>query len=131
MPASLMASMPGDSVGVKVVNGKSFVLYKLAKGDNLGKLSREYGVSVASLEELNSTTAATIQAGQILMVPSRTAAAGMSLKTVVDPKPTVVQSTPTEIKPVTAQNSGAQQNPSGGERKQHTIRCFAQIQCVR
>ena len=83
MPASLMASMPGDSVGVKVVNGKSFVLYKLAKGDNLGKLSREYGVSVASLEELNSTTAATIQAGQILMVPSRTAAAGMSLKTVV------------------------------------------------
>lgn len=121
MPASLMASMPGDSVGVKVVNGKSFVLYKLAKGDNLGKLSREYGVSVASLEELNATTAATIQAGQILMVPSRTAAAGMSLKTVVDPKPTVVQPTPTEIKPVTAQNSGAQQNPSGGERKQHTV----------
>jgi LysM repeat protein len=117
VPASLMASMPGDSVGVKVVNGKSYVLYKLAKGDNLGRISREYGVSVAVLEELNSTQAANIQAGQVLMVPSRSAAANLSLRSVTDPKPS-----PADPKPVTpVVHSTQDQNPSAADRKQHTV----------
>jgi LysM repeat protein len=122
VPASVMASMPGDSVGVKIVNGKSYVLYKLAKGDNLGRISREYGVSVAVLEELNSTQAANIQAGQVLMVPSRSAAANLSLKSVSEPQPTVSQPSAAEPKPAAQVVQSTQdQNPKAVDRKQHTV----------
>jgi LysM repeat protein len=67
---ALKAAMPGDSVGVKVVNGKAYVLYKIASGDNLGKISRAYGVSVATLEEVNALEGAGIKVGQVLMIPS-------------------------------------------------------------
>jgi LysM repeat protein len=112
VPAWTMASMPGDSVGVKVVNGKPYVLYKIAKGDNLGRISKEYGVSVANIEEINGITGANIQVGQVLMVPSRNPNAGVSLKNVV--------STPS--KPESAKTVSEPQNPqSSGSRKQHTV----------
>jgi LysM repeat protein len=111
VPACAMASMPGDSVGVKVVNGKAYVLYKLAKGDNLGRISREYGVSVASLEELNSIQAANIQAGQVLMVPSRNPNAGGSLKNVAT----------TTTKPVEVAKPAPQNPKSAADRKQHVV----------
>lgn len=129
LPVCVSASMPGDSVGVKVVNGKAYVLYKIAKGDNLGRISREYGVSVASLEELNSIQGANIQVGQVLMVPSRGAASGLSLQNMsgstagganTQPAAKPVTSNPTTPTPKPATVT-ADQNPSSGGRKQHTV----------
>ncbi|MFN8394436.1 MAG: LysM peptidoglycan-binding domain-containing protein [Bacteroidia bacterium] len=128
LPVCVNASVPGDSVGVKVVNGKSYVLYKIAKGDNLGRISKEYGVSVANLEEINSIQGANIQVGQVLMVPSRGAAKGLSLQNMsgstasggtTQPAPKPVTASPTAPAPKPAPT--ADQNPSSSGRKQHTV----------
>lgn len=123
LPTCVTASVPGDSVGVKVVNGKSYVLYKIAKGDNLGRISREYGVSVANLEEINSIQGGNIQVGQVLMVPSRAAATGLSLQnmsgsTAAQPAAKPVTTPAPSPAPKAVQ---ADQNPNSGGRKQHTV----------
>jgi LysM repeat protein len=116
VPAWSWASVPGDSVGIKVVNGKSFVMYKIAKGDNLGRISKEYNASVAYLEELNGIQGANIQVGQVLLVPSRNANASPSLKNAT----TTNTPATTPAKPVVAQP--APQKPQAiGDRKQHVV----------
>lgn len=129
IPLSLIASIPGDSIGVRIMNGKTYVLYKIAKGDNLGRISKEYGVSVATIEELNSIQDKPIQAGQVLMVPSRGAVAGLSLRNMSDPKPvapTISTPTPKPVIQVASSSApkpqAATQNPNpSGNRKQHTV----------
>lgn len=120
LPLMVSAAVPGDSVGVKVVNGKAYVLYKIAKGDNLGRISREYGVSVATLEEVNALQGTHIQVGQVLMVPSRTAAAHLSLKNVATTQPTApAMSTPAATSHPSISSEG--QHPPTGDRKHHTV----------
>lgn len=122
LPAFGMASMPGDSVGTKIVNGKAYILYKITKGDNLSQISRQYRVSVASLEEVNEIQGGNIQIGQILMVPSRTAAASLSLQDVAkteNPKPIAPPAPSSSSK----NDSPKPQNPvaNSGDRKQHIV----------
>jgi LysM repeat protein len=122
------ASVPGDSVGVKVVNGKAYVLYKIAAGDNLGRISREYGVSVATLEEVNSLEGTGIKVGQVLMVPSRTASGGLSLKNMNEgasaasatDKPAAVTKPVVAAQPANPKSNAGDQNPSD-PRKQHIV----------
>ncbi len=119
VPAGLFATVPGDSVGVKVQNGKAFVLYKIAKGDNLGRISKEYGVSIATLEELNNLQGGGINVGQVLMVPSRNANAGLSLKNAGG---NVATNTPTTTAPKTTDPKTTPQTPKvTGDRKQHVV----------
>lgn len=68
-----------DSVGVKVVNGKAFVLHEVDPGENLSQLSRRYGASVATIVSLNELDAEVVKVGQVLHIPSKSRGASLSL----------------------------------------------------
>lgn len=74
--------MPGDSIGTKLVNGKQYVLYKIAPGDNLSSVARQYNSSVKSLMELNEMPDAALKVGQVILVPGR----GKNLASTEKPK---------------------------------------------
>lgn len=63
--------MPGDSIGSKLVNGKRYVLYKIAPGDNLSSVARQYQSSVKGLIELNEMPDAGLKVGQVILIPGR------------------------------------------------------------
>ena len=122
IPVFGMSVMPGDSIGTKIVNGKAYVLYRIDKGDNLSQISRTYGTSVANLEELNEIQGGNIQIGQVLMIPSRSAAKSMSLKDLAGNPSSTTSSAPTAPKPISTASSP--QNPvstKSGGGKEHTV----------
>lgn len=70
VPTLGMASMPGDSIGVKTVQGKAYVMYKITKGDNLSQIAREYGLSVSQIQEANGMSGVGLSVDQVILVPS-------------------------------------------------------------
>lgn len=65
------ASRP-DSVGIEVINGQEYVLYKIEKGDNYYQISRRYKTTVGQLTTINGN--GTLSLGQIVKVPTGRAA---------------------------------------------------------
>jgi N-acetylmuramoyl-L-alanine amidase len=45
--------------------------HKVARGDYLGKIARQYDVSIASLRQTNKLRSDTLSVGQILIIPNR------------------------------------------------------------
>lgn len=64
-------SIPIDSVGTEVINGKTFILYKVEPKETLYAISNKYNVSVDELVKENPETEAGLQEGAILRVPYR------------------------------------------------------------
>jgi len=88
-----------DSVGVKVINGKAYVLHKVDPGDNLTKLSNRYRSSVATIVELNDLDGEVVKVGQVLRIPSRSKRTSLSLSDVAPtPAPRKSNSTPSSSK---------------------------------
>jgi LysM repeat protein len=58
-----------DSVGVKKINDKIFVLHKVSKGEGLYSIGRKYKVSATEIQKANAASKSGIQIGQVLMVP--------------------------------------------------------------
>ncbi|HHG84901.1 MAG TPA: LysM peptidoglycan-binding domain-containing protein, partial [Bacteroidetes bacterium] len=69
IPMMGKASIPGDSIGVKTVDGKTYVLYRITQGDNLSQIAREYGASVAQLQEANGMEGVGLSIDQVILVP--------------------------------------------------------------
>lgn len=64
-------AVPGDSVGTEVVNGKTFILYRVEPKETLYSISNSYNVSVEELVQHNPETEAGLKEGAILRIPYR------------------------------------------------------------
>lgn len=69
-------TVPGDSVGSEVINGKTFVLYRVEPKETLYAISNKYNVSVDELVKFNPETEAGLQVGAILRIPYDSKASG-------------------------------------------------------
>lgn len=83
---SILAAQPTlanmDSLGVKLVNGKTYVLHEVDAGETLSGLSVRYGSSVSTILKVNELSSESVRIGQVLEIPSRKAKASFSLKDV-------------------------------------------------
>lgn len=71
---SVAAATPvqGDSVGVKVVDGKTLIIYKISSGETGYAISRKYGIAFKDLAAANSgTNMDQLKAGQEILVPAK------------------------------------------------------------
>lgn len=69
--------MPTDSIGVKVVDGKSYIMHKVSKGEGVYGIAKKYGVPAADIFAANEGSKTTIKIDQILLVPK----SGLSMAT--------------------------------------------------
>lgn len=60
---------PLDSVGIKEVNGKFFILHKVEKGEGLYAIARRYKTSVDEIKNANPEAGEGLKVGQIILVP--------------------------------------------------------------
>ena len=60
---------PSDSVGVKTIKAKKFILHKVESGETLYALSRRYQTSVSSIEGANEIPRG-LSVGQVILVPT-------------------------------------------------------------
>jgi len=58
-----------DSVGVKTIAGKKFIVHKIERGESFYSIAKKYHVTVKELEDANPDLTGTIIAGKILFVP--------------------------------------------------------------
>ncbi len=94
-----------DSIGVKVVNGKAYVLHKVDPGENLTQLSRRYGSSVANISSINAMDNEVLKVGQVLRIPLKSGGSSLSLRNV----------TRSEVNTATSEvNPGVNKTLSGG-----------------
>lgn len=70
MPAYTSAS-PADSVGIRKIGSRSFIIHRVEKGENLYRLSLRYGVQVNDIVSANPGADKSIQVGQDLRIPIR------------------------------------------------------------
>jgi LysM repeat protein len=59
-----------DSIGVKTVGGKLYILHKVLKGEGLYGIGRRYNVSVANIQDADPSVKDGIDPGDIVMVPA-------------------------------------------------------------
>lgn len=69
--AEIAYAVPGDSIGSEVINGKTFVLYRVEPKETLYSISNSYNVSVEELVKHNPETEAGLKEGAILRIPYR------------------------------------------------------------
>ncbi len=62
-------AMPNDSIGVKTVDGKQYILHKVAKGEGVYGISKKYGVPSADIFAANEGSNAGIKISQVLLIP--------------------------------------------------------------
>lgn len=63
-------AMPTDSIGVKTVNGKQYIMHKVTKGEGVYGISKKYGVPSADIFAANEGSSAGIKINQVLLIPS-------------------------------------------------------------
>ena len=62
--------VPGDSVGVKTVDGKTHIVYKVSAGETAYAVSRKYAIAFKDLSAANSgVDMGALKAGQEILVP--------------------------------------------------------------
>jgi LysM repeat protein len=83
------ASANCDSVGVKVVNARTFIMHKVEKSQGLYAISRRYKVPVALIQESNPETKNGLEVGQIVLVPYTKKGAVKTSETIHAPKKTI------------------------------------------
>ncbi len=61
---------PGDSIGIKTIEGKSFVVYQMGKGETAYAVSRKFGVPFKDIAAANSgVDMGALKVGQQILVP--------------------------------------------------------------
>lgn len=73
-----LAAMPNDSIGTKNMNGTSYIMHKVTKGEGVYGISRKYGVAAADIFAANEGSEKGIKIGQVLLIPKGKAPAGKS-----------------------------------------------------
>jgi len=63
-------AMPNDSIGVKTVNGKQYIMHKVTKGEGVYGISKKYGVPSAEIFSANEGSSAGIKINQVLLIPT-------------------------------------------------------------
>ncbi len=66
-------AMPNDSIGVKTVDGKQYIMHKVTKGEGVYGISKKYGVPSASIFAANEGSSAGIKINQVLLIPTSVA----------------------------------------------------------
>ena len=66
-------AMPNDSIGVKTVDGKQYIMHKVTKGEGVYGISKKYGVPSASIFAANEGSSAGIKINQVLLIPTSAA----------------------------------------------------------
>ncbi|MBR9999226.1 MAG: LysM peptidoglycan-binding domain-containing protein [Cyclobacteriaceae bacterium] len=61
--------LPADSLGVRTLGGKSYIIHQVEKGETLYRLSRRYAVDVSQIVDVNPNADKGIQVGQELRIP--------------------------------------------------------------
>jgi LysM repeat protein len=58
-----------DSLGIETINGKVFVIHKVAEKETLYGISRRYGAPIDAVMQYNPTASSGLEIGQILKIP--------------------------------------------------------------
>lgn len=82
-------AMPCDSIGTKVVNGKTYIMHKVSKGEGVYGISKKYGVTSDDIYANNSDADKGIKIDQVLLIPSKYSSAN----TASIPKPQTTTTT--------------------------------------
>ncbi len=61
--------MPKDSIGIEVINGKTFVIHRVEEKETLFAISRRYRTTVDAIVQYNEGAREGLEIGQILKVP--------------------------------------------------------------
>ncbi len=70
LPAFSSSVLVPDSLGIHVVDGKTYILHEVEHGETLYSIGRRYGVSVENIIEANAIVQQNqIQVGQVLKIP--------------------------------------------------------------
>ena len=65
-------TIPGDSVGLKTIEGKTLIVYKMSAGETAYAVSRKYAIPFKEISAVNSgTDLGALKAGQEILVPSK------------------------------------------------------------
>jgi LysM repeat protein len=75
-----LSAMPTDSIGMKTVNGQTYIMHKVSKGEGVYAIARKYGVSASDVFSANAGSDKGIKIDQILLIP-KTLTASKSEKT--------------------------------------------------
>lgn len=62
-------AMPQDSIGIKVIDGKTYIMHKVAKGEGVYGIGKKYGVSASDIYAANEGSEKSIKIDQILLIP--------------------------------------------------------------
>lgn len=62
-------AMPQDSIGVKVVDGKTYIMHKVSKGEGVYGIGKKYGVPAADIFAANDGSKTSIKIDQVLLIP--------------------------------------------------------------
>jgi len=73
--AAMAESLPADSVGTEIRNGKTFVVHRVEPKETIFALSRRYHVTVDQIVHANASIQSGLSIGQIVLIP-RAAGAG-------------------------------------------------------
>ncbi len=78
---SHQASALRDSIGVKTINGKNFIMHKVTKGEGLYGIGRRYNVAAKDIETANADVKNGVNIGQVILVPYNKAVKNTSADT--------------------------------------------------
>ncbi len=74
-------TVPGDSVGVKTVDGKTLIIYKVSAGETAYAVSRKYAITFKDLSAANGgVDMGALKAGQEILVPGNFTASNTQVK---------------------------------------------------
>ena len=75
-------TVPGDSVGVRTVDGKILIIYKMSAGETAYAVSRKYAITFKDLAAVNSgVDMGALKSGQEILVPGKFTASNTQVKT--------------------------------------------------
>ncbi|MEM1135992.1 MAG: LysM peptidoglycan-binding domain-containing protein [Bacteroidota bacterium] len=66
---SISFSAPTDSIGIKIINNRTYILHKVNPGDNLTAVAKRYGVTVNEIKNANRSIGDNLTVGIIILVP--------------------------------------------------------------
>ena len=58
-----------DSIGIKIINNRTYILHKVDQGDNLTFVANRYSVTIDQIKNANRNLDETLKIGSIIMVP--------------------------------------------------------------
>lgn len=62
---------PQDSIGVKVIDGKTYIMHKVTKGEGVYGIGKKYGVPASEIFAANPGSEQSIKIDQVLLIPKK------------------------------------------------------------